>query len=138
MWQKKDGKHTVHYNAADFNSIYWQAGGPRVFARVCDEGSKCKYSTLFYKRMNAKEFNPYRLLLNRWSQEHNRFHEDFEIYKSYDDMMRGQNAFQYCNWDFDGIGFPRNCGLTSSTNDWISDVFENNDVKNHSLWMLDF
>lgn len=138
MLHRQGGKNVVSYDANDFNSIYWQSGGPRVFARTCEEGSKCKYSTLFYKRLTNKEWNPHRTLLENWGTDHNQFHVDFEIYKSYDDMARSRNAFQYCNFNMDGIGFPRNCGLTGSTNDWISNRYENHEVPNYKLWMLDF
>lgn len=139
MMQRQGNTWGVRHSNQDFNSMYWQSGAPRVFARVCDEGSKCTHSTLFYKRLNNKDFDPYGVLLHSWTYRYNNvFNQDFEIYKSYDDMIRGENRFTFCNFD-GGVGFPRDCGLIGATSyDWISDKHDNSRVPNWSLYMLDY
>ena len=42
------------------------------------------------------------------------FHTDFDIYSSLNDALNDENAFQFCNGNDPGIGFPRDCGPTAS------------------------
>lgn len=49
------------------------------------------------------------------------FHEDFDIYSSYSDAVSDQNAWQFCNGNDKGIGFPHDCGPKSKTDhQWTS------------------
>jgi hypothetical protein len=47
--------------------------------------------------------------------------QDFELYSSIEDMEAGTDKWQFCNYNEDDIGFPRDCGLTGAEfNYWFS------------------
>lgn len=120
----------------DFNAIYRQSGG-RTMLRLCEAPSTCTYSTLFYKRHQGSfEFDPYNLMLKEWDSVNNRFHDDFDLYKSYEDVISGAQPFRYCS--FGGAGFPKSCGLTEAVNgEAVSAGAASPKVPRFSMWALE-
>jgi hypothetical protein len=67
-----------------------------------------------YSRMSAipDNFDAYKLFTEDWSDRNaNRFKEDFNLYTNLEDVTKGANAWNYCN--FGGhVGYPRQCGVS--------------------------
>jgi hypothetical protein len=51
-------------------------------------------------------------MINTWSSSNNVLNQDFELYSTLEDLENGVNKWTYCNYDDDGVGFPRDCGPT--------------------------
>jgi hypothetical protein len=77
-----------------------------------------KIGTAVYKRRTAwGSIDQYELFVNHWSiKGENQFHKDFDIFSSYEDALADKNAWQYCNGDDMGVGFPRDCAAKNHTN----------------------
>jgi len=80
-----------------------------------------------YKRLTKKREVDYEtLFLENWFNStveggSNVLHEDFELYSSFSDAQENLNAWQFCNYNDPGIGFPRECGPTMKTSfEWNS------------------
>ena len=54
--------------------------------------------------------SPYDLMCCNWMSADNHMHQDFDLYSSLADALADRNAWQYCNYDDPGVGFPRDCG----------------------------
>ena len=66
-----------------------------------------------YKRKTMLlSFKPYSYLVQTWSSRNNVLNRDFELYSSFADAAAGRNKWQFCNYDDNGVGFPRDCGPT--------------------------
>jgi len=57
-----------------------------------------------------KTFKPYDCFKSNWRSDNNLLHKDFELYSKMTDAMSGTAPWEYCNYDADGVGFPRDCG----------------------------
>ena len=44
-----------------------------------------------------------------------KFKHDFKLYSNYDDAKNNRNEWKYCNLNYPGIGFPRDCGPVEYT-----------------------
>jgi hypothetical protein len=55
------------------------------------------------------------LVLATWAQENNQLGTDFELYSSVVDARKGVNKWSFCNYDDNGVGFPRDCGVSGQT-----------------------
>jgi len=77
-----------------------------------------KIGTAVYKRRTAwGSVDQYELFVNNWSiKSGNEFHKDFDIFSSYEDALADKNAWEYCNGDDLGVGFPRDCAAKRHTN----------------------
>lgn len=103
-----------------FNSVFEAGGG--VLERRCTTCSS-DYQSIFYKRTSGFPANKDWATLFRqdWFSHENVLGTDFELYSSEADMNAGLNAWQFCNYDDTGIGFPRDCGITGFVgNQWNS------------------
>ena len=86
-----------------------------VFRRDCTDCVDA-YKTMFYKRLTPipTSLSIYNLF-NNWTSANNQLNVDFKLYGSLKDLVNDTNAWTFCNYDDPGIGFPRDCGPTSST-----------------------
>merc|ERR1711959_184583 len=93
----------VYTDRENFNKMAWNSTYIRYKTN--------KIGTAVYKRKTDwNGLDAYELFLNMWSiKDGNKFHEDFDIYSSYDDAVADRNPWQYCNGDDKGVGFPRDC-----------------------------
>jgi len=77
-----------------------------------------------YKRITdiPADFNAYKIFTDTWrSFPSNVLNEDFEIYSSLPDLMATRNRWQYCDYNDDDVGYPRNCGRENSVfHKWFS------------------
>ncbi len=104
------------------NSTVLRDGVGAILKREC---SSCQTShkLIYYKRI--KKFPPgfsiYDTLLNTWASFNNVLNNDFELYSTFQDLINQENKWQFCNYDDQGIGFPRDCGKQHSIpNQWTS------------------
>ena len=68
-----------------------------------------------YKRITPipTDFNAYRKFTNEWiSSPSNLLNIDFAIYSSLSDLKANVSQWQWCNYDGNGVGYPRDCGPT--------------------------
>ena len=46
---------------------------------------------------------------------------EFELYSSMNDLNYLEGKWMYCNYDYKGVGFPRDCGKSNTVgNRWFS------------------
>jgi hypothetical protein len=76
-----------------------------------------KVESAVYKRRTAwGSIDQYELFVNKWDVKgENTFHEDFDIFSSYEDAVADKNPWKYCNGGDRGVGFPRDCGASRKT-----------------------
>eukprot|EP01052_Picozoa_sp_SAG31_P017872 SAG31_NODE_1241_length_9165_cov_4.706155_2_plen_331_part_00 len=100
--------------AESFNAMFLRSA-TRIARRQCPS---CQdgYKELYYKRLTDLDtFGPYDLLKENWVDTNNVINVNFAIYSSYQDALGGTNAWEYCNYNDAGVGFPRDCGMTGPT-----------------------
>jgi len=77
-----------------------------------------------YKRVTdiPDDFNAYNIFTDTWrDRPSNVLNIDFEIYSSLVDLENGANRWEYCNYNDPDVGYPRDCGPTTSIHDqWFS------------------
>lgn len=94
-----------------FNTKFVANGG--LVERTCPScGSD--HQTMVYKRTSALPAGKdwYQLFMQDWFSSQNNINTDFKLYSSVSDAETDTNAWQYCNYDDPGVGFPRDCGKT--------------------------
>jgi len=103
---------SVDLGATETNRLF---GISNVFRREC---SDCvgPYTEIYYKRLTPipSTLSIYSLF-NEWKSTNNLINVDFKLYRSMSDLLKDTNAWATCNYDDAGIGFPRDCGPTTST-----------------------
>ena len=57
--------------------------------------------------------DPHDYFTRHWSSTSNVLGTDFELYDSLDDARANQDQWGYCNYDDEGVGYPRDCGKTA-------------------------
>ena len=67
-----------------------------------------------YKRITAvpSGFDAYSCFTWRFSSTNNLLNTDFEIYSNIEDMEAQHNRWDFCNYNDDDVGYPRDCGKT--------------------------
>ena len=83
----------------------------KIVRRICRQCWET-HRDIYYKRINPvpTTLDLYDNLLNNWFSVDNTLNVDFELYSSYEDALAGQNKWTFCNYDDEGVGFPRDCG----------------------------
>jgi len=97
---------------AEFRAMLGEA--PFVVRRYCDSCAP-SHRDIYYKRLTPlpEGLDFLDLFLSNWrNDEGNEFHKDFELYSSIDDAKAESNEWTFCNFNYGGIGFPRDCGPT--------------------------
>ena len=62
---------------------------------------------VYYRRYTSPtSFGVYDCLKQNWASHNNAINKDFGIFSSYDDALENRSAWQFCNYDDPGIGFP--------------------------------
>ena len=89
-----------------------------MIERVC-KGCAKSHQLIVYKRLTDGAGIDFRnLFTSNWFQKPNGkgnvVNKDFALYSSIADAKAGKNAWQFCNYDDKGVGFPRDCGPTKS------------------------
>ena len=81
-----------------------------VFVRLCYDCVD-SHKTIYYKRLTdvPSGFSVYNNIKSLWSSSNsNALNVDFKLYGSYSDLLKDENAWQYCNYDV-------NVGMLSMT-----------------------
>jgi len=88
----------------------FQATRSHIIKRVCRDCAP-RFKVMYYKRLTKlTTFKPYDYIANNWKSQDNVLNKDFAIYSTYADAARGQKSWKFCNYNKQGIGFPRDCG----------------------------
>ncbi len=87
------------------------------FVRTCSGCSEKSHKKIVYRRITPmpKDLSFGDLVFNTWSSENNILGTDFELYGSVKEASKQKNPWQFCNYDDEGVGFPRDCGETQET-----------------------
>ena len=83
----------------------------KIVRRICRQCWET-HRDIYYKRITPvpTTLDFYDNLLNNWLSVDNTLNVDFELYSSYEDALASQNKWTFCNYDHEGVGFPRDCG----------------------------
>jgi len=102
----------VDLGAAETNRLFSMSN---IFRRECN-GCVGPYTDIYYKRLTPipSTLSIYSLF-NEWRSTNNIINVDFKLYSSLSDLLNDRNSWVTCNYDDPGIGFPRDCGVTTST-----------------------
>jgi len=104
-------------------------------------GCRTSHRHIYYKRItpipSANEVDFLDLFQNNWRNEpDNRLGVDFNLYSTYEDALAETNAWTFCNYNDNGIGFPRDCGPTGQVgNQWNSYVRNGGQADNHAFYV---
>ena len=119
-----------------------------IIRRVCDSCTSPEHRDIYYQRVGttvddlpkgyggsvdengdpvfdaaAGEINFLQVFTDEWKSAENELGTHFNLYSSYADATNGDGAWSFCNYNHNGIGFPRDCGPTGSVGDqWNSYV----------------
>ncbi|KAL9182474.1 hypothetical protein ACHAXT_013126 [Thalassiosira profunda] len=93
-----------------------------IVRRTCSSCNSIAHRDVYYQRLtdlapfgtNSTAGEVYFLdtFMNQWRNypDNDMAAGDFALYSTYADALAGTNAWTYCNYDYPGIGFPRDCG----------------------------
>jgi len=113
----------------DVDPTLWEAGSPFIpldrefyIRRICPN-CRDSHKDIIYKRVTplSADFDLPSLFLDTWSSEDNilitpdNTEGDFELYSSMSFALAGLMPWQFCNYDDNHIGFPRDCSPQSFT-----------------------
>jgi hypothetical protein len=92
-----------------FNERFVSGGG--IIKRQCNTCGP-NHVTIVYKRISAMPAGEDwdKLFRDTWVSKDNTLNTDFELYNSVADAKAGTNKWKFCNYNDNGIGFPRDCG----------------------------
>ena len=104
------------------------------------------HRSIYYKRKtplpSEQELYLLDMFMNNWSSESNVMIDDenpdgdFMLFSSYEDALNEDNAWEYCNYDADRIGFPRECGpYGRKWNQWNSYVKHGGHAHQHGFYV---
>ena len=81
-------------------------------------------------------FDAYTYMLDYWQSASNVLGSDFKLYSTLEDTLADTNPWTYCNYDFAGLGFPRDCGpLVYTDMNWNS-LSNTNGVVNYQFKVM--
>jgi hypothetical protein len=75
--------------------------------RLCNSCSKDSHKDIIYKRRTTvpDEMDFRDLLLDDWNdREGNHFHDDFDLFSTFEDAVNDENPWSYCNFNSNGVG----------------------------------
>ena len=119
---------------------------PCIILRICDSCPDESHRSIYYKRKtplpSEQEVYFLDMFMNNWSSESNVMIDDenpdgdFMLFSSYEDALNEDNAWEYCNYDADRIGFPRECGpYGRKWNQWNSYVKHGGHAHQHGFYV---
>jgi len=113
-------------SAASFPELWQTIDAGSYIRRICKSCSRSSHKDIIYKRLTSKgEIDFKDLFLGNWFSEpaggKNIRTVDFNLFSSFENAKKNKDQWQFCDYNDDGIGFPRNCGPTGrATNEWNS------------------
>lgn len=113
--------------------------------RTCSSCRSVLHRDIYYKRLTALppfgtnhtagEVYLLDMFMNNWGSVGNQMGPDgddtgdFQLFSDYDKAKAGTDSWKYCNYqgvgNYDGYGFPRNCGPTGVAHEWNAYVRHN-------------
>jgi hypothetical protein len=105
-------------DTAAFNEV-WSVSPNQILYRKCLDCLE-SHQDIYYRRFDKNGlpagFDLLDLVKNNWFSapkiSGNDFNEDFKLYSTYSDALKDSGAWTYCNFNAQGVGFPRDCGPT--------------------------
>lgn len=104
-------------SGADYGHLWSELQNQNAFyiKRDC-LGCVNSHKTIIYKRLTPvpSGLNLFDLFTKNWfSSPSNVLNTDFKLYSTMEDALNDANAWTRCNYNDNGIGFPRDCGPNS-------------------------
>jgi len=127
QWSQVFGKGSQE--SPDIDVSFWETGSEYIplsggfyIRRICPN-CRDSHKDIIYKRVTplSADFDLPSLFLDTWSSEDNilitpdNTEGDFELYSSMSFALAGLMPWQFCNYDDNHIGFPRDCSPQSFT-----------------------
>eukprot|EP00929_Paragymnodinium_shiwhaense_P001653 TRINITY_DN101892_c0_g1_i1.p1 TRINITY_DN101892_c0_g1~~TRINITY_DN101892_c0_g1_i1.p1 ORF type:complete len:583 (-),score=93.06 TRINITY_DN101892_c0_g1_i1:166-1914(-) len=82
----------------------------KIIKRLCPSCHK-DYREIYYKRISpVGKWNAYVNMVHKWYSNNNVLNKDFKLYSSLEDAFADRNSWKVCNYNDNGVGFPRDCG----------------------------
>jgi len=110
-----------------------------IVRRICDSCSSDDHVDIYYKRISPlpENTNFLNVFLSDWNDKpKNTMHVDFELYSTYEDAIRGENKWMFCNFSDGIVGFPRDCGPNGPVgHQWNSYVRGGGTAKDHGFYV---
>jgi len=103
----------------------------------CDSTHK----DIYYQRLTpippAPQYDFLANFMDDWfDTPNNKLGEDFNLYSSYEDALAGVGSWTFCNYNDNGVGFPRDCGPTGRKNhNWNSYRRSNWRTNHHAFYV---
>ena len=97
-----------------FNSLLKQQSIP-FYVQYENPNRASTHRKIIYKRLTPiNNLNMWDLFTNNWFDGgkgyQNNFNTDFKLFSNLDDAIADKNQWSFCNFNDQGIGFPRDCG----------------------------
>jgi hypothetical protein len=92
-----------------------------IVRRVCPSCSRQSHKDIYYRRLTPMpdDFDLLDTLMNNWVDTDNKHNVDFALYSTHLDAFYDTNRWTHCNFNYNRVGFPRDCGPTSLVgNQW--------------------
>jgi len=111
----------VNVGESDLNTKF-NSNPVRIIKRLCAGCPGTAHKEIFYRRYTeTASFSVYSSMLVTWSETDNVLGVDFDIFSTLADAEARTNAWAFCNYGDQGIGFPRDCGPSGgSGGNWNS------------------
>lgn len=113
------------------------AGNARtcIVRRICASCAE-SHRDVYYKRLTAlpaaEQLNMLKLFMDEWTNTYNDMAAgDFKLYSTYQDALDDEDAWTFCNYNYNGVGFPRNCGPKGSGDMWNAYAKHHGGYANH-------
>ena len=127
--QADEATGTGSYQQKDqFNQFLRNQSIP-FYLEVFSNGGSRHQSVIYKRRTSISQLDIYDLLTIRWyDNTHpynvvNEFNTDFDLFDNLEDAINENGAWQHCNFNHDGVGFPRDCGKYNLVpNMWIGNA----------------
>lgn len=114
-WEPVVGKGALTYadvGPAKFRELL-EASPNKIVRRVCKSCYRA-YQDVYYKRHTAvpADVDLLEYFKSAWNSKDNLMGTDFDLFSTYDQALAVDeyDKWRYCNYDYDKVGFPRDCG----------------------------
>lgn len=127
-WEIVVGQGLEYTPGVDFTNpnddklrLYLDNSPTKIVYRNCGTCLE-SHQHLYLVFVNVPDTNLMELLMNNWSQGGDDagfefvLNTDFYIYTTFEDAstLSGNNRFEFCNYDSNNVGFPKECGFTDA------------------------
>ena len=126
-------------NELKFNDIVNKLPIPFYIYRHSFSFSSESHNLIVYKRLTSLNgINMYNILFNTWTDGNNQLNTDFELYSNLQDAINGENRWEFCNFNNNGVGFPGYCGIEDENKtDWQSNTLRSQKAFNWYYVIMD-